>query len=215
MVPVEGTKLTGGLTYKDRRGTIVDWNLCFTSNGTSSNRSFRSGTPAFMAPVLLQDEKLARRTLGHDMESFFAVIIWMASVDYANEEAFQAKPLAILLDDTRRTIDIATTKLHWFEVEKRFKWQIVEHLEPLYRDDSGFITCISDLREFLYGDDRPNNRDIEATDAEEDLFRTCMMKIDDYLKEEKGCEEMRWIDSQAQASRTPASEGLEQEDLYD
>jgi hypothetical protein len=58
------------------------------------------------------------------------------------------------------------------------------------------------LREFLY---RPGNEEIEATDAEEDLFQTCMMKIDDCLEEEKGCKEMRWIDSQAQASRTPAS----------
>jgi len=209
MVPVEGTKLTGGLTYEDRCGTIVDWNLCFTSDGTSSNRSFRSGTPAFMAPVLLQDEKLARRTLGHDMESFFAVIIWIASLDYANEDAFRAKPLALLLDNTKSAIDIVNAKMHWFSTTRKwFKRQIVEHLEPLYRDDSRFITCISDLREFLYGDDRLDNEEIEATDTEEDLFRTCMMKIDDYLKEEKGCKEMRWIDSQAQASRTPASEGL-------
>src|SRR5271156_427305 len=154
MVPVESTKLTGGLTFEDRCGTIVDWNLCFTADGTSSNRSFRSGTPAFMAPVLLEDGKLARRTLGHDMESFFAVIIWMASLDYANEDAFRAKPLAVLLDNTKSAIDIVNAKMHWFGVDKQFKKQIIRHFQPLYRDDNRFITCISDLRETLYGNDR-------------------------------------------------------------
>ena len=37
MVPVEGTKLTGGLTYERRRGTLIDWNLCFTADGTASD----------------------------------------------------------------------------------------------------------------------------------------------------------------------------------
>ena len=47
-----------------------------------------------MAPVLLEDKQIPRRTLGHDMESFFAVIIWIATLNYADEAAFQAKPLA-------------------------------------------------------------------------------------------------------------------------
>src|SRR5271155_5956902 len=103
MVPTGNSELTGGLTYEDRRGILVDWNLCFTADGTSSSRSFRSGTPAFMAQDLLMDErKLPRRTLGHDMESFFAVIIWIASLDFESEKAFLRKPLAeLLLDNTK------------------------------------------------------------------------------------------------------------------
>src|SRR3954470_2822441 len=88
-----GCVLTGGLTYKDRCGTLIDWNLCFNARGESSNRSFKSGTPAFMSPVLLKDKQIPRRTLAHDMESFFAVIVWIATLDFADEVAFLAKPL--------------------------------------------------------------------------------------------------------------------------
>src|SRR2546430_16677465 len=91
LVPMDGCVLTGGLTDKDRSGTLIDWNLCFNARGESSNRTFRSGTPAFMAPVLLDDKPIPRRTLAYDMESFFAVIIWIASLDYADEAAFRAK----------------------------------------------------------------------------------------------------------------------------
>src|SRR5271170_6977360 len=100
---MEGSVLTGGLTYEDRCGTIIDWNLCFNADGTSPNRSFRSGTPAFMAPVLLDYEQILRRTLGHDMESFFAVIIWIATLDYDDEAALQAKPLASMMLDRKKT----------------------------------------------------------------------------------------------------------------
>ena len=99
MVPVGGCVLTGGLTYKDRSGTLIDWNLCFNAHGESSNRTFKSGTPAFMAPVLLEDKQIPRRTLGHDMESFFAVIIWIATLDYDDEAVFLAKPSGY--DDAR------------------------------------------------------------------------------------------------------------------
>src|SRR5947208_15295507 len=82
LVPVNGSELTGGLTWE---GTIIDWNLCFNADGTSSGRTFKSGTPAFMAPILLKDEQIPRRTLSLDMESFFAVIIWIATLDKENE----------------------------------------------------------------------------------------------------------------------------------
>ena len=131
---MEGSVLTGGLTYEDRRGTVVDWNLSFTADGTSSSISFRSGTPAFMAPILLEDEPIARRTLGHDMESFFAVKIWIASLDYENEAAFQAKPLAsILLDKKKAPVDIINAKYNWFGKPGNFREWIVDYFEPLYR----------------------------------------------------------------------------------
>jgi hypothetical protein len=197
LVPVEGSVLTGGLTYTDRRGTLIDWNLCFNAHGKSSNRVFKSGTPAFMAPVLLEDEPIPRRTLGHDMESFFAVIIWIATLDYVDEVAFQAKPLAIVMLDKKKTpMDIVNAKGNWFEKAKKFRKMIVEHFQPLYHED-GFITCLSNLRQILYGDDDDSEEMGSVDLMKEDLFRMCMKEMDDYLNEKKGVDEMQWIDSQA------------------
>jgi hypothetical protein len=215
---VEGCELTGGLTYKDRCGTIIDWNLCFNADGASSNRSFRSGTPAFMAPVLLKDEQIPRRTLGHDMESFFAVIIWIATLDYFDEAAFQAKPLAMtMLDKRKAPMDIVNAKENWFSHPKRFYESITEHFDQPYREDEGFVDCLFKLREILYpvekfdlkayrhgGLDKNDNKVTEDADPmKEGLFRQCMKEIDDYLGETKGCDEMRWIDCNSLARRTP------------
>src|SRR5947209_15681529 len=142
MVPVEGSKLTGGLTYKRRRGTLIDWNLCFTADGTASDRSFRSGTPAFVAPILLEDTPIARRTLGHDMESFFAVILWIASLNYEDETAFRAKPLVDVVVEKKPTSDIANAKMRWFRLPKDFKKSITYHFEETYRQDHGFLRCV-------------------------------------------------------------------------
>jgi len=206
MVPTERSKLTGDLTYKHRRGTLVDWNLCFTADGTSSSRSFRSGTPAFMAQDLLMDEKkLPRRTLGHDMESFFAVIIWIASFDFLDEESFLKKPLAkTLLDNTKSTDDIYSARSLWFDRENRFQYFIINHFQSVYQENQ-FITCISGLRQILHTSDRLDGRKTGKNDPEEELFRKCMETIDGYLGETKGCDEMKEIDSQAQSSRTQRS----------
>src|SRR5271170_5044974 len=133
LVPMEGCALTKGLTCEDRTGTLIDWNLCFDARGKSSHRAFRSGTPAFMAPVLLDDEQIPRRTLGHDMESFFAAIIWIATLDYADEAAFQAKPLArTMLNRENTPAGIANAKGNWFSYPENFRKRIVNHFEPVY-----------------------------------------------------------------------------------
>ena len=214
MVPIPGSKLTGGLTYKDRRGTIVDWNLCFTADGTTTTRNFRSGTPAFMAPALLDDKPIARRTLAHDMESYFAVIIWMASLNYDDEHAFQTKPLVNpLLDNTKAPKDIVNSKLRWFQNMKLFREEIVDHFEQPYQDDEEFLDCLYDLCDILYPlnvidkaafrrrkVDKNNNE--EAADSKEGLFRKSMEKVDFYLKDTKGCDQMQWIDDRAPASHS-------------
>jgi hypothetical protein len=220
LVPVEDCELTGGLTYKDRRGTVIDWNLCFNTDGASSNRAFRSGTPAFMAPVLLDDEQIPRRTLSHDMESFFAVIIWIATLNYADEAAFQAKPLPkMILNRKKSPEDIVNAKEKWFELPRRFQKSITDHFEPPYRRDIGFLKCLFKLREILYPDeeydldaylhdglDKNDNKETgDADPMKEGLFRMCMKEIDDYLHETKGCREMQWIDSQALTRHTPES----------
>jgi len=205
MVPVESSELTGSLTCEDRRGTVVDWNLCFNADGTASSRTFKSGTPAFMSPALLGDEHITRRTLAHDMESFFSVIIWIATLDYEDEVAFLAKPLARnLLDKKKSPEDILHAKSCWFEVPKNFELKIIDHFELVYRKDRRFVACLSKLRQILY----PGTKDGEAGNADpmkEGLFRMCMKEMDDYLQETKGCDEMHWIDSHTLAAHTPGS----------
>ena len=209
---MEGCVLTGGLTYEDRRGTLIDWNL--------SDRSFRSGTPAFMAPVLLDDEPIPRRTLGHDMESFFAVIIWIATFTYDDEAAFQAKPLAnILLDQKTAPKHIINAKERWFKDPGSFRTQITDHFEPVYRKDKELRQCLIKLRKILYpvrvDDDLDKNDNEEMGDTDpmkEDLFKQCMEAIDNYLGETKGCDQMKLIGLTSLAQHTPeggGSDGLE------
>ncbi|KIX01406.1 uncharacterized protein Z518_09132 [Rhinocladiella mackenziei CBS 650.93] len=220
LVLIEGCVLTGGLTCEDRCGTLIDWNLCFNAHGASSNRAFESGTPAFMAPVLLNDKQIPRRTLGHDMESFFAVIIWIATFNFLNEAAFRAKPLAVVMLDNKKTpMDIVNAKGNWFKRREDFMEWVTDYFERPYREDMEFLTCVLKLREILYPSDtsdfntflfnRLKGKDNKATkDADpmkETLFRECMKEIDDYLQETKGCDEMRWIDSNALARHTPES----------
>jgi hypothetical protein len=212
LVPQEGCVLTGDLTYEDRSGTIIDWNLCFNADGTSSNRPFRSGTPAFMAPVLLKEEPISRRTLGHDMESLFAAILWIATLDYHNEASFQEKPLAKMMLDKNDPKVIVYAKGYWFQNSAQFLRSIIHHFEAPYLEDVRFLTYLDRLRDILYPDeqidlsahlarrsrglDKNDNKETGDSDPmKEDLFRQCMKEIDDYLNETKGCDEMQWIDS--------------------
>ena len=217
---MQGCVLTGGLTYKDRSGTLIDWNLCFNARGESTNRAFKSGTAAFMAPILLKDHQITRRTLGHDMESFFAVIIWMASLKFADKADFLAKPLTIATLDRKKTpTDIVNAKGNWFGHSKEFQESIIDYFEPPYLEDIGFLECLFELREILYPDEkydfraylsrRLNKNDNKVTEdadpMQEGLFRQCMKKIDDYLDETKGCDEIGGIDSNAPVRHTPES----------
>jgi hypothetical protein len=212
LVPGENSILTGGLTYEDRRGTVVDWNLCCTANGSSPGRAFKSGTPAFMAPILLDDKPIARRTLCHDIASFFAVIIWIASLDYQDEPAFLAKPLInILLDKKTAPKHMVRAKRSWFCIQDDFRTEIIEHPTPFYHDDSRFVSCLSKLRQILYhGSDEDGNSSEGTGSADpmkEGVFRMCMKGMDDYLDETKGCDEMQWIDSHALVPHAPESLG--------
>jgi hypothetical protein len=197
MVPVEGTKLTGGLTYERRRGTLIDWNLCFTADGMASDRSILSGTPAFVAPILLEDKPIARRTLGHDMESFFTVMLWIASLNYEDETAFRAKPLVDLVIEKKPTSDIANAKMRWFRLPADFKESITDHFEEAYRQDHRFIGCIWALRRILYEKKDDTEALVtagiepmmlqETSDDDpmkERVFGACMAVLDNYLGDE-------------------------------
>jgi hypothetical protein len=173
-----------------------------------------------MAPVLLKDKPIPRRTLAHDMESFFAVIIWIATLDYFNEAAFQAKPLAMaMLDKKKAPMDIVGIKDSWFKIPENFREWITDHFEPLYRKDKGFRKCLAKLRKILYPvrqeDDLDLDDDLDKNDnkvtedvdpMKEGLFRQCMKEIDDYLHDTKGCYEME------QVGRRRAAEGTDGRD---
>jgi hypothetical protein len=156
------------------------------------------------------------------MESFFAVILWIATLDYVDEAAFRAKPLAdILLDQKAAPNHIVNAKNSWFKIPENFKESITAHFEQPYRKDKRFRKCLIKLRKILYPV-RPED-DLEEDDLEEDdgldknaneetgdadpmkegVFRMCMKEIDDFLHETKGCDEMQWIDSNALAQHTP------------
>jgi len=201
MVPVEETLLTGGLTYEKRRGTLIDWNLCFTADGTASSRNIRSGTTAFLAPILLQDEPIIRRTLGHDMESFFAVMLWIASLSHDDDIAFRSKPLVeLVIENKFPTEAIANTKMHWFQNPVAFKKSIINHFGQPYREDHNFNLSLLKLCQILYKREDYEN-DLEAVLAagevqitpgetndddpmNERLFKDCMAILDDYLGDE-------------------------------
>jgi hypothetical protein len=112
-----------------------------------------------MAPVLLKEEPISQRTLGHDMESFFAVIIWIATFTYDDEAAFQVKPLAnILLDEKTAPKHIINAKNSWFKDPESFRKQITNHFEPAYRNDKRLRMYLIKLRKILYPVSDPNRQ---------------------------------------------------------
>ena len=174
-----------------------------------------------MAPVLLSGETIPRRTLAHDMESFFAVIIWIASLDYHDHVAFQAKPLAAnLLNRNTEAIHIANAKKVWFQNPGEFHRSIITHLEEVYYLDSDFRKCLIQLRKILYPPDDfdeeaylidGENKAKEKEDPDqmkEGLFRECMKAIDTYLGEKRGIKEIEFINSLASASHSQTSESV-------
>jgi hypothetical protein len=155
------------------------------------------------------------------MESFFAVIIWIASFSFDDEAAFLAKPLAMAMIDRNKTpMDVVNAKGNWFKNLEEFLESVLAHFELLYLDDVGFLECLLNLREILYpqkdidvkeflrhglNQKKDNKMTGDADPMKEGLFRQCMKEIDDYLHDTKGCDEMRWIDSNALPRHTPES----------
>ncbi|RMZ85508.1 hypothetical protein DV736_g6573, partial [Chaetothyriales sp. CBS 134916] len=194
VVPVKGSKLTGEVTYQTQRGTLIDWNLCFNADGTASGRSFRSGTPAFVAPSLLKNTLIKQRTLRHDMESFFAVMLWIASLNYEDEDAFRAKPLVAIAVEDKPSSDIANAKMLWFTNLREFKSCIIANFEDNYRKDLQFVRCMDALRRILYQEEDDDilsfindrrNRTQETNNPkdpmDEGVFVECMAVLDGYL----------------------------------
>ena len=103
-----------------------------------------------MAPILLENTAIAQRTLGHDMESFFAIILWIASLNYDDETASQNKLLINIAVEKKHSSDIANAKIRWFRIPREFKVCILDHFDDLYSEDDEFIDCLWDLRQAFY-----------------------------------------------------------------
>jgi hypothetical protein len=162
-----------------------------------------------MSPDLLDHDEIPRRTLSHDMESFFAVIIWIATLNY-DDDVFQSKPLADVLNRNIAPRYIVTAKGYWFKQRKAFRKSIINHFEKPYLEDREFLTCLYELRKILYVDEDESDEDSQAIlfgnfDIKDDdlmkegVFRRCMELIDDYLDQTKGIDEMDWIDRNRRA----------------
>lgn len=153
----------------------------------------------------------------------FSLHSWMVpSLDYDDEIAFQAKPLAsVLLNTEKDPMDIVNAKRSWFKDPEEFKKSIIWYFEPDYWYDTDFLICLARLRKILYSTEgynevenlinlRNNDKAKEKEDPDpmkEDLFRKCMEAIDDYLKDgEKGRKEIEQINSLASASHSQTSE---------
>src|SRR5271156_3873138 len=87
------------------------------------------------------------------MESFFAVILWIASLNYDDETASQNKPLINIAIEKKHSSDIANAKKLWFRLPREFMVCILDHFEETYHEDDEFINCLWDLREILYKTD--------------------------------------------------------------
>ncbi|VDC01179.1 unnamed protein product [Peniophora sp. CBMAI 1063] len=71
--------ISGGniLIDEEGRGMLIDWELSrFTDDTSPAHREYRTGTWAFMAAELCQDQRAADHLLRHDFESFVHVLFY-------------------------------------------------------------------------------------------------------------------------------------------
>ena len=201
------TLLTGMKSMKDRKGTIIDWNYSYPASGSPTSRQNRSGTPAFMALDLLDKWKsVPRRTIRHDLESFFAVVLFMAS--YYHNENWESSPLADTMLPKREMQHIYYAKSAIFTKPTEFKDKILQYLSPMIPDGERFKKLLEDMRSSLYPFDSENTDNIvpdeEVTAICEDLFKRNMSFIDDFLRDDCGVTSLMDIDAR-KASKTPAT----------
>lgn len=103
-----------------------------------------------MAPCLLTGSLPSRRNLAHDLESLFAVTIWLASYEHNDELAFREKPLAQKLLSKANPDDLGNQKLIWFSNAKKFKKSIINYMVPIFRKNKRFCALLLALRAVLY-----------------------------------------------------------------
>ena len=202
------TSLTGQKSEIDRKGTIIDWNYSYRASGLATSRHSRSGTPAFMALDLLDVYKeVPRRTIRHDLESFFAVVLFMAT-RYHNEK-WDGSPLASAMSPNQNTKQIFNAKSSLFENRNQFKLKALNYLSPKIPDGERFKKLLEDMRSSLYPLDPDDAvEDEEVTKICEDLFKRNMSFIDKFLGDRCGVTSLHEIEKR-KAFKTPATRQTE------
>lgn len=196
MATTSTTELTGPLSDTNRpKGTIIDWNLSYKASGLSTSRQVRSGTPAFMALSLLDpDVNVQQRTLKHDLESFFAVILYM-TLSHKNAK-WQKSTFARAFDMSKDFEDIYTIKSSMLLVNFQFKKACLNYIDTQILGGGDIKMLLEDMRSLLYSD----YGDEDMTGSYEELFRDIIDIIDRYLHDDHGRRRLEAIDARKEQS---------------
>ena len=193
-------------TTRKRKGTIIDWNYSYTANGSPSSRSFKTGTLPYMAVDILasadlpeqHESKSLRRTLQHDLESFFMVVLVMASRcrNPKWKKTVLAKDLTYGAGFLHRTKQI-------FRIISDFNARYLDGLSPEIRNDEKFIILLHGIRSILYPlksiDKDPDETGpsvppkSEEDGEEEQVFMDTMGIIEHYIGDQSGQVNLRTI----------------------
>ena len=139
--------------------------------------------------LLDQYEKVPRRSIRHDLESFFAVIIFITTRHHNSN--WPSSPLARAISPNQNTAQIYNAKSYMFKNGNEFKRKILAHLSPMIPDSERFITLLEDMRSWLYPLDTDNSNDTVQDEEEvpktcEDLSKQNMSIIDTFLGDDCG-----------------------------
>lgn len=205
------TALTGLSPEMQRpKGTIIDWNFSYPASGLPTSRHVRSGTPAFMALELLNaKDNVRQRTLRHDLESFFAVVLFMA-MSHENPD-WTSSWFAGAFRSDKSWNDIYILKTAMFKTGSTgFQEWCLDDRKSDFPSGQKFKQLLEDMRTSLYSDHSESSSDDEDnTKYCEALFLRIMGIIDKYLGNEHGRTSLKEIDdrkAQTMAVRT-ISEG--------
>ena len=197
MATLPETVLTGPPSEKPRpRGTIIDWNYSYPALGLATSRHVRSGTPSFMALELLNPKnQIRRRTLRHDLESFFAVVLYMAT-RYKNPD-WKFSALAAATAPSQTLEFVYRYKLSMFTTAAQFQLDILDQLSPEVAENSDFKQLLENMRFTLYspGWNIQTTNDEEETRLCEELFKKIMGYIDEFLQDRHGTTSLEEIDA--------------------
>ena len=188
MATISTTQLTGLSSDPccPRKGTIIDWNLSYKASGLPTTRQFRSGTPAFMAVDLLDpNTNVQQRTLKHDLESFFAVILYM-TLSHDNPKWHQSS-FARAFDTSKDFQDIYFIKATILYRKAQFKKDCLDRISTQLPGGSAMKMLLEDMRSMLYPEHAEGS-------SGEGLFREMMDIVDRYLGDDYGRKSLLEID---------------------
>lgn len=189
MAVTRDTRLTGRLTWEHRKGTLIDWNYSYPATGTFTSRFFRSGTPQFMAFELLdQYQDPQTRTVRHDLESFFAVALYMATKH--RNDAWVGTPLQKAITEPETNDGISDRRWKLVSNNGFFQDRVLHRLSPQLKGDKEFGNLLTGIRNALY----PPNYPVDPQTAPDELFKLVVLLIDRYCQDTEGEQSLAEID---------------------